>query len=277
MSDAVAEALRELDRDAYFASLFVPGDKRDAVQALWAFGAEIAAAPGRVSEPMPGEIRLQWWTDALEGAARDQAEQNPVAAAVLRAIADYDLPTGPLVRLIAARRFDLYQDPMPDMATFEGYAGETVSILFQYTAAVLAGGSMPETGDAAGHLGVARALAGHVRAFGFNAARGRIFLPISVFKGHGVPESQIFAGTTSPGLAAALTEFVDAADGHRHHARDAIGLIEKRVRPAFAAFALLSGDIKGARRTCAHPFRVARPMAGWQRLGAMWLWALGNG
>ena len=46
----------------------------------------------------------------------------------------------PLLRLIAARRFDLYDDPMPDLATFEGYAGETVSVLYQLAAMILNGG-----------------------------------------------------------------------------------------------------------------------------------------
>ena len=92
----------------------------------------------------------------------------------------------PLLRLIAARRFDLYDDPMPDLASFEGYAGETVSVLYQLAAMILNGGGPVETGDAAGHLGVAHALIGHLRAFGYNASQGRIFLPWSVFAANGV-------------------------------------------------------------------------------------------
>ena len=85
-----------------------------------------------------------------------------------------------LTRLIAARRFDLYDDPMPDIATFEGYAGETVSALYQLARDDPQWRQPVETGDAAGHLGVAHALIGHLRAFGYNASQGRIFLPWSV-------------------------------------------------------------------------------------------------
>ena len=36
-------------------------------------------------EPLPGEIRLQWWTDVLSGERREEASANPVAAALLAA------------------------------------------------------------------------------------------------------------------------------------------------------------------------------------------------
>ncbi len=61
------------------------------------------------------------------------------------AIAAYSLPAGPLLRLLAARRFDLYHDAMPDVPSFEGYAGETVSVLYQLAAMMLNGGA--EVGD----------------------------------------------------------------------------------------------------------------------------------
>ena len=59
--------------------------------ALYAFNLEIARVREPVSEPMPGEIRLQWWRDALVGAAA--ARSAPSGAAALRdTIARYGLP-----------------------------------------------------------------------------------------------------------------------------------------------------------------------------------------
>ena len=132
-----AQFLRDNDRDRYFASLVIPETARSAVQALYAFNADVASIRDRAREPAPGEIRLQWWADALKGEGHGAVRSNPIAAELLDAVAAYRLPTGPLLRLIEARRFDLYDDPMPDLQRFEGYAGETASVLLQLDAMIL--------------------------------------------------------------------------------------------------------------------------------------------
>jgi 15-cis-phytoene synthase len=152
----------------------------------------VASIRARVSDPAPGEIRLQWWSDALEGQGHGAVRQNPVADALLDTIERYNIPAGTLLRLIGARRFDLYDDPMPDIESFEGYAGETVSTLYQLAAMILNDGETIETGDAAGHLGVAHAMIGHLRAFGYVSSQGRIVLPWSIMAANGVREDEIF-------------------------------------------------------------------------------------
>src|SRR5690606_40929035 len=111
-----------------YATLVLPPEYRGPVQALYAFSADVASIRERARDPAPGEIRLQWWADALSGAGHGNVRQNPLADALLAVIERYRLPADPLQRLIAARRFDLYGDPMPDVASFEGYAGETTSV-----------------------------------------------------------------------------------------------------------------------------------------------------
>ena len=134
--DFASEALRTSDRDRYIATLVLPAEQRPAITALYAFNADVAAIRERVSGPQPGEIRLQWWNDALTGQGHGAVRQNPLADALLDTIERYDLPVGTFQRLIGARRFDLYDDPMPDLESFEGYAGETASTLFQLSAMV---------------------------------------------------------------------------------------------------------------------------------------------
>jgi phytoene synthase len=134
------QVLRDGDRDRYLASLVLPYERREAITALYAFSAEIASVRERARTPAAGEIRLQWWSDALTGAGHGSVRANPLADALLDVVAEYGLPVPALTRLIAARRFDLYDDPMPDVATFEGYAGETASALYQLAAMILNGG-----------------------------------------------------------------------------------------------------------------------------------------
>lgn len=269
-----AQFLRDNDRDRYFASLVIPEAARPAVQALYAFNADVASIRDRAREPAPGEIRLQWWADALTGEGHGAVRSNPIAAELLDAIAAYRLPTGPLLRLIEARRFDLYDDPMPDVPSFEGYAGETASVLYQLAAMILNDGNEIETGDAAGHLGVAQALLGHLRAFGLNAAQGRLFLPLSLLSANGVAESEIFSGTDSEGLRAAWGQYIELAGEHLDKAAVAIMKLPRLLRPAFAPIALQRLYLPRVARQA--PFGPPAEPAEWRRIAALTLWSLRN-
>ncbi len=278
MADAalVAAGLKQADPDRYYATLLLPEPQREAVQALYAFAADVASVRDRAQQPTAGEIRLQWWTDALRGEGHGAVSANPIAAALLAAVVRYDLPTMPLQRLVAARRFDLYDDPMPDVPTFEGYAGETASVLFQYAAMILNDGAPVEPGDAAGHLGVAQALLGHLRAFGLNASRGRVFLPLSVFAACGVRESEIFAGTDSEGLRAAHAQFSEMAGDHLAKARAAIAAGPAKLRPAFALLPVLDLQMRTVERANAAPLSPVPDVPDWRKIAAMALWGWRN-
>lgn len=271
----VADFLKANDKDRYFASLVLPEPQREAIQALYAFNADVASVRDRAREPAPGEIRLQWWVDAIKGEGHGAVRQNPIADGLLRAIETYSLPASvALQRLVAARRFDLYDDPMPDVQSFEGYAGETVSVLYQLAAMILNGGTEIETGDAAGHLGVAQALIGHLRAFGLNASRGRLFLPWSIFAANGVTEGEIFSGQVSEGLLAAYAQVIDLAREHLDKAEAAIVRLPKALRPAFAQAALQPIYLQQVERQSATPFAPPANLADWRKIAAISLWAL---
>jgi phytoene synthase len=269
-----AEALRKGDRDRYLSTLVLDGAYRDAVTALYAFNADVASIRERVSDPVPGEIRLQWWSDALEGQGHGAVRQNPVADALLDTIERYNIPAGTLLRLIGARRFDLYDDPMPDLESFEGYAGETVSTLYQLAAMILNDGKTVETGDAAGHLGVAHAMIGHLRSFGYVSSQGRIVLPWSIMVANGVTEDEIFSGTASEGVVEALGQFAELAREHLHKAQAAIGVLPAQLRPAFAQIAVLDAQLSLYLKRSAGPFAVAPDEADWRKIGrlAWWTW-----
>ena len=267
--------LRDADRDRYFASLLLKDEPRTAIQALYAFSADVASIRDRAREPAAGEIRLQWWVDGLKGEGYGNVRQNPLAAALLDAMARYNLPAVPLLRLLASRRFDLYQDPMPDTQSFEGYAGETVSVLYQLAAMILNGGEEIETGDAAGHLGVAHALTGHLRAFGCNASQGRLFLPWNIFAANGVAEGELFIGAETEGLLAALAQIADLAADHLAKGRTAIAALPKPLRPAFAPLALLDAQLKQLSRHN-QPFAAPLDLADWRKIAIMGWWTFRN-
>jgi len=57
--------VRSADKDRWLTALFVPEERRPLIHALYAFNAELARIRDQVSQPMLGEIRLQWWEDAV--------------------------------------------------------------------------------------------------------------------------------------------------------------------------------------------------------------------
>ncbi len=111
-SDYCAALVRAADHDRYLATLFAPAEQRGALYALYAFAAEIAQVRELAREPMPGEIRLQWWREALTGERDEEAAANPVAAALREALVRHDIASDQLVAVIDAHTFDLYNEPM---------------------------------------------------------------------------------------------------------------------------------------------------------------------
>ena len=91
--------VREADHDRYLATLFAPAEHRDALYALYAFNVEIARVRDLVRQPLPGEIRLQWWREALEGERDSEAAAHPVAAALREVLARYKMAAGAADRL----------------------------------------------------------------------------------------------------------------------------------------------------------------------------------
>src|ERR1700691_6463424 len=98
-ADLCAELVRAHDFARYASALFMPAAQRRALWALYAFNVEISRVRGQVSQPLPGEMRLQWWTDMLTGTGHGGVEGNPVAAELLLAIRNWSLPVEPLSRL----------------------------------------------------------------------------------------------------------------------------------------------------------------------------------
>jgi phytoene synthase len=268
--------LRDHDRDRYLSTLVLKGPVREGVVALYAFNADVAMIRERAREPAPGEVRLQWWNDALTGEGHGAVRANPLADALLETIERYAIPAGTLQRLIGARRFDLYDDPMPDLESFEGYAGETNSTLLQLAAMILNEGRPVETGDAAGHLGVAQAMVGHLRAFGYNAAMGRVFLPWSILAANGVRESEVFSGTQSEGLVEALGQVMDLAGEHLIKAEAGIGALPRELRPAFAGIAVARAQLKALRNSAAGPFAPQPDLPDWRKIALLTWWTWRN-
>jgi phytoene synthase len=267
MQDAFAygaELVRATDRDRFIASLFAPAEHRGAVYALYAFNSEVTRVREAAREPLPGEIRLQWWSDVINRERDDEARANPVASALLTTIERYRLSSAKLIDLVEARRFDLYDDPMATLADLEAYASKTSSALFALAAQILAGADVEAVSAPAG---IAFAIAGLLRAFPRHAARGQLYVPMELLDRHQVRPHDIFAGRSSAGLQAALAELRDVGSRHLDTAHQRMAALTRQAMPALLPVALVRPSLGRLER--GDPFSPAE-LAPWQRQWLIW-------
>jgi phytoene synthase len=202
-TDYCEELVREGDKDRFLATLFAPAEHRSDLYALYAFDLETAAVAHRVRDPMAGEIRLQWWTDALnaEVLSTDAATGHPVVDAMRTMLAGNAIGIDRPLQLLDARRQALYPDRGRSEAEFEVLASETTGAIVLIAAQIIGGPPDEAIRLAAHHLAVAIASA--------NVSPGAVSFD-----------------------AAAMSE------RHRKAAKTLIATLPERVLPAFLPLAL---------------------------------------
>lgn len=261
--DICLAMLRDSDRDRYLACLLSPEDRRGGLAALYAFNAELARIRDLVHEPLPGEVRMQYWHDLLEGSAHGSTEANPVAAELLTAIERYRLPRQTLIDMIEARIFDLYDDPMESRSSLEGYAGETASALIQLASLVLSADEAAKSAEAAGHAGVAQAIAGMLLLMPLHRHRGQVYVPLEILSATGIDRDSFLAGTDRARISAAIEAF--AGLGRDHLAKARASVIPSSVLPAFLPATMAEPVLIGAQKSGAALFDRSLQQPQWRR------------
>lgn len=266
--------LQSHDPDRWLACRFIPVRHRAAVVALYAFNADVARIRSVISEPLAGEMRLQYWRDVLNGPDQDHA--NPLASALWAVLKRYQLPVAPLLALLDARVDDLYDSPPVDVTALELYCGETCSVLFRYAALILADGG--ETGPAAlsGTAGVAYAMTGLLRASGWLAAEGRVVIPLDLLDAQGLTADHIRAGTHTNGAAEPIRTLSALASRRLVETLEGFAGIPAPIRPAYAPLALVRPWLK--RLQDVNPLAVPpADVPQWQKPVRLWraaVWGL---
>jgi phytoene synthase len=272
MQDAYAHCeavVRAADKDRFLAALFAPAAQRRHLHALYAFNSEIARVREAAREPLAGEIRLQWWRDALAGQARGEASANPIAAALLDTIAQCALPVEPLLGLIDAHGFDLYDEPMASLADLDAYGRDTDAALMLSGARILAGGREEPGEAAAAPAGIACAVAYRLRSFPLDVSRRQMFVPLELLECHGVQRAELEARSNTRGLRAAFAELRGHARAAFARFRSAAAEVPDRCAPAFLAAAIVPPLLARLDRAADDPFSPVE-VPQWRRQWAIW-------
>jgi NADH dehydrogenase [ubiquinone] 1 alpha subcomplex assembly factor 6 len=206
------ESVRRVDFDRYLSSLFASAAARRELNVLYAFNHEVAKTAETVSQPIAGQIRLQWWRDRIAELYRGVAIEHPVVEALSGIITARSLPRNLFDELIDAREHDLEEAPFATIEDFEAYAEATSGHVMRLAARILGAG---DSFDApARDLGIAYAIAGLCRAVPFHAMRRRLMLPADRLLASGVSVEDVFAGTAGGRLCPVLDDMAQRARGH---------------------------------------------------------------
>ena len=260
--------VREADHDRYIATLFAPAEHRDALCALYAFNVEVTRVRELAREALPGEIRLQWWREALEGARAEEASAHPVAAALREVLARYTIRPDRLIGLIDAHTFDLYEEPMATLDDLDAYARASQGALLQTAADILAAGGAPSE-TLIGHAGIAYTLAGILSMLGRHAVRRQLFVPLEVLERHKLVPANVFAREVGAPLHDALAELRRHARRQLAAAREELRSAPPEILPALLPAATVAATLDAMERPDYQPFAFEPP----SRLRRQWqLW-----
>lgn len=253
-SAELAALVRDADPDRYMTLPFVPRPHRPALLALYAFNVEVARVADLVSEPLVGQIRLQWWREALEGlAAGDKPRTHPVVTALAPLISAGRLAVPPLLALLDAREAELEPAPFRTLAELESYAAATGGALMTAAAQLLAPAAHGPDDHAAARAGTAHTLTGVLRNLPHHLARGRVMLPEDLLQAAGLSAEALRLGQNLSNLPKALRPIYQ-------HARDLaqnISPSSRYARPALLPAVLAKSDLRALRRAGFDPFSPA--------------------
>lgn len=260
--------VRKYDNDHFLTGLFAPADRREALFALHAFNLEIAKTREVVSEPILGQMRLQFWRDGIAavyegGSVPRHGVMDPLAEAIRR----HGLSRALFDRLIDAREADLDDDPPANLTCLVNYAEVTGAPLVQLALEIL--GVRDEEAQAAGRqVGIGYALAGILRAVPFHARQHRQLLPADLMAKHGASSADLFELRSKPEVRPVVAEVAAAARSHLEEARALRRTVPKAALPALLPAVLAElhlrvvakegNDVFAPRVLMPNPFRQAK-------------------
>jgi len=257
------DQVRRFDHDRYLCALFAGEGARARLMALYAFNVEIARVRELVSEPVIGQMRLQWWRDAIGEFAAGRVREHPVAQALAAAVAERPVSSELFERLLTGREFDL-GDTRPDtLAALEQYAADTSAAL-SAAALSLLGVTDAASERAAHHVGIAWALTGLLRAISFHAQRRRLYLPQDLLAGAGVTADEVIEGKAGGRVAIAVRSIAERSREHLRFARAQRQGVAREALPVLLPARLADRHLRRLERAGFDPFSpsLRQPLPG---------------
>ena len=235
--------VRRFDPDRYFSSLFAGEQGSRSLLALYAFNLEIAKTRETVSEVMLGQIRLQWWREALDGIYEGRPRNHAVVTALAHTIESHGLERVRFHRIIDGREFDLEDRQPHTIAELIEYTRDTSGELTCLALSCL--GAVGEEASVAGRdAGIAWALTGLLLAIPFHASQERCFLPTSLAEEHHVSPNALYRGKPPEGLNKIVAAIAQTAQEHLSLARNRRADLPSAARKSLSHLSVATANLQ---------------------------------
>ena len=161
----------------YYAFLFLPRPRREAITAFYAFCREVDDVVDEVSDPGVAHRKLAWWQGEVAQAFKGQPT-HPVTQALMRHAGAYQIEPRHLLGVIEGCQMDLEQSRYLDYLGLQRYCHLVAGVVGEVAARIF-GQTQEATTQYAHTLGQALQLTNLIRDVGEDAMRGRIYLPVN--------------------------------------------------------------------------------------------------
>lgn len=230
-------SVREADEDRWLAAQFAPKAIRQKLITLYAFNLEVARISEKVTEPRLGEIRLQWWREAVEEVFRGgPVADHPIVQALADLVRENNLPLAPFDALLTARVSDLSAAPFEAWSDLDAYVDATAGGIIRLAAQICAPdlALSPQRANAIQLAGRAWGLSGMMRALPTWTSRGRSFFPANLRSTMRLDSDE----SGEPAQAFAAHAILDRAAGSQKQLDRYNAALPKEIFPAIGYAAL---------------------------------------
>ena len=204
--DYCQQKVAESGTSFYYAFLFLPPEKRQAIHALYAFCREVDDVVDECEDPGIAAAKLSWWRQEvalLESAADQPQPTHPVMLALQEVRRQFDLPLEYFNEIIDGMAMDLEYSRYPDFKSLSLYCYRVAGVVGLLSAEIF-GVTDRKTLRYATELGTALQLTNIIRDVGEDARRGRIYLPVDELQRFNVPAADIMNARETPAFVALM-------------------------------------------------------------------------
>lgn len=204
------------------AFVMLPGEKRQAMNALYAYCREVDDVADEETVPLNDrQAELAKWRQETRLACNGGSPTLPVIRELQPAIAQYNLPYELFDELLQGVETDLDTTRYESYAQLEEYCYRVASVVGLLSIEIF-GYHNERCKEYAIHLGKALQFTNILRDIGNDAERGRIYIPAEAMREYGVRDFEIFEGSYTRGFQELANSFAGRARAFYQSARESL-------------------------------------------------------
>jgi len=193
LRDSCAALVRRAKSNFYYAFVFLPRPRREAIFAAYAFSRHTDDLVDDAESPEAAERELAAWRDELDACYRGRPT-HPVTQSLREAIDRYAIPREHFENLVDGVEMDLHRSRYATFDELSEYCYKVASTVGLICIEIF-GYSNPAARDYAVNLGLALQLTNIIRDVGDDAGRDRIYLPAEDLDRFGYSEPELMSHT----------------------------------------------------------------------------------